>query len=94
MATDKPRGSGYFAIVSGLVLVAACVASFFLDISVLTGEMILRIWLASASLILIYWGVDRVCTGTPNRTVGQETINLVIAVAGVTVAIMGFLSTR
>lgn len=92
MATDKPKGSGYFAVISGSVLAGVFVASFFLDFSVLTGEMILRIWLASASIILIYWGIDRVCTGVPNRTVGQETINLVIAVAGVTVAIMGLLA--
>lgn len=94
MSTNKPTGSGYFAIVSGSILASACVSSFFLDISAITGEMIVRIWLASASIILLYWGFNRVNTGVSNKTIGQDTINLVIAVAGVTVAIMGMLSNR
>ena len=85
----KPTGSGYFAALCGALFVLAFVASFFVTIEQLSPERIIRAWLLFVAAILIWWGFNRVRTGRPDPTVGQDTINLVIALVGATVALLG-----
>jgi hypothetical protein len=79
----KPVGSGYFAAVSGVVLLVAFICSYFVPIDKLPPEWILRMWLLFVAAILITWGVRRVARGNKqDLTIGQETINFVIGVLG------------
>lgn len=87
----KPKGSGYFAAVCGLIFLCAFVGSFFVDVQQLTPERILRTWFAFVAAILIWWGARRVQTGSQDCTVGQDTINFVVSIVGATVAILALL---
>ncbi len=41
-----------------------------------------------ATLILLAWGINRVSKGRDDWTVGQPTINFVVGILGVTIAIL------
>jgi len=51
----------------------------------------MRAWLLFVAAILIWWGSNRVRTGQSDPTVGQDTINLVIALVGTSAALLGLL---
>jgi hypothetical protein len=91
MNGSKPKGSGYFAALCGLLFMLAFVGSFFRSVDQLSPDWIMRAWLLFVAAILIWWGSNRVRSGRPDRTVGQDTINLVIALVGTTVALLGLL---
>jgi hypothetical protein len=69
----------------------AFVGSFFRSISEVTPEAIMRAWLLFITVVLLWWGINRIQTGRPDRTVGQDTINLVVGLVGATVALLGLL---
>ena len=94
MSEPKPKGSGYFAVLCGILFVLAFVASFFVRIDQLSPDHIIRGWLFFVAAILIWWGGNRLRTGRPDPTVGQDTINLVIALVGTTVALLGLLKGK
>ncbi len=48
-------------------------------------------WFVFVAIILIGWGVNRVLNGSQDLTVGQDTINFVLAVVGGTVGLLGLL---
>jgi hypothetical protein len=85
----KPTGSGYFAAVCGILFLLALVGSLFVTVDQLSPDWILRGWLLFVAVILLGWGIKRVRTGRPDLTVGQDTINLVIALVGSTIALLG-----
>ncbi|HJU75875.1 MAG TPA: hypothetical protein VJ717_19190 [Gemmatimonadaceae bacterium] len=87
----KPQGSGYFAAFCGAFFLVAFLSSFFIRVDELSPDWIMRGWLLFVAAILMWWGRNRVRTGRPDRTVGQDTINLVIALVGTSVAILGLL---
>jgi high-affinity Fe2+/Pb2+ permease len=90
---SKPVGSGYFAAVGGVVLLAVFIFSYFVSIDKLPPEWILRTWLLFVAVILITWGVRRVAKGNKQDfTIGQETINFVIGVLGATFVLMALLN--
>ena len=94
MSEQKPKGSGYFAAICGVLFIVALVGSFFVKVDQLSPDWIIRGWLLFVAATLIWWGVNRVRTGRPDPTVGQATINLVIALVGATVALLGLLLKR
>jgi hypothetical protein len=87
----KPKGSGYFAALCGVLFTLAFVGSFFVRVDQLSPDWIMRAWLFFVAAILIWWGSNRVWTGRRDPTVGQDTIHLVIALVGTTVALLGLL---
>ena len=89
--SNKPRGSGYFAALCGVLFVLAFIGSFFVTVQQLSPEWIMRAWFLFIASVLIWWGANRALTGRPDRTVGQDTINLVIAIVGASIALLGLL---
>jgi len=87
--SDKPVGSGWFALAFGLLLVITLVASFVVDLTAVNPTFYVRAWLTFASLTLLSWGVSRIRTGARgDNRIGQETINFVVAIIAATVAIL------
>lgn len=87
---SKPIGSGKFARNIGFCFFIAAptvlvLRQFNVEIPAI---YILIGWLAAAGAILVLWGRNRIKTGDPdNKTIGMDTINMVVAILGVTFAI-------
>jgi len=88
MPGEKPRGSGIFAIIFGVLFLLALVASFQIDFTKLPREVVVRAWLLFVTAVLICWGANRVRIGGPSLTVGQATINFVVGLIGATFALI------
>ena len=88
MAKQKPKGSGWFAIASGGLFLAAFLSSFVWDLTQVSPYAVFKAWLIVASLILLGWGINRVKNGRDEWTVGQPTINFVVGIIGATIAIL------
>ena len=84
---SKPKGSGYFATAIGAVLAFTFVMSFIFNLKSISPYVLLQGWLLFAGVILLGWGINRVANSIDDWTVGQETINFVVAVVGATIAI-------
>jgi len=69
------------------------ICSFKWDLSKIPPYLLFKAWLVIAAAILLAWGVRRILTGEKNWTVGQNTINLVIAIIGATFAILAIVMT-
>ena len=86
-----PKGSGYYAVIVGILFLLAVVGSF------LSGEQdqfklwLIRAWLVFVAGGLLYWGWNRVKTGSQDLTVGQETINMANGLFGTTIALLALL---
>jgi hypothetical protein len=91
MSDPKPQGSGYFALLCGVIFFLAFVGSFAVRVDQLSPDWIARTWFLFVAAILTWWGVNRALTGRPDRTVGQSTINLVIAIVAASIALLGLL---
>src|SRR5262245_4610108 len=91
LMSEKPTGSGYFAAGCGGLFVLAFLGTFLVKVDQLSPDWIMRGWLFFVAAILLWWGADRIQNGKPDRTVGQATIHLVIALVGTTVALLGLL---
>jgi hypothetical protein len=94
MSENRPVGSGYFAATWGGLFLLAAIAS--LSDSVvhwargLSPLAILRGWCVCAGVVLIAWGVGRITSAKAdqdNKTVGQDTINFVVAILAATFAL-------
>ena len=88
MAKQKPKGSGWFAAGSGVVFLVAFICSFVWDLSKIPPYLLFKAWLLIATAILLGWGIRRIRTGRDDWTVGQNTINFVVAIIGATMAIL------
>jgi len=88
--SSRPKGSGYFAAFCGMLFMLMFIGSFYVSVDHLSADWIMRGWLLFVTLVLIGWGLNRV-RGRSDLTVGQATINLVIALVGTTVALLGLL---
>jgi hypothetical protein len=81
----KPKGSGIFAVVFGLL---ALLASFQHGLTKIPPDLLVKAWLLFVAAILIGWGANRIRVGSKNLTVGQDTINFVVAIMGATFALL------
>jgi hypothetical protein len=88
MSEPKPKGSGWFAAGAGVLFLVVFICSFVWDLSKIPPYLLFKAWLLLATVILLWWGIRRVQTGRDDRTVGQNTINFVVAIIGVTFAIL------
>jgi hypothetical protein len=92
MSDGKPVGSGYFALVSGVLFLFAFIGSFFIDRAKLDPYVALQVWLVFSAAILVVWGGVRVRTGNgSDYRIGQETLNFVVAIAAATFAIIALI---
>jgi high-affinity Fe2+/Pb2+ permease len=90
----KPAGSGYFAAICGALFAFAFAGSFFVDLDQVSPTLVMRAWFLFVAAVLLWWGINRARTGRPDATVGQDTINLVLAIAGSSIALLGLLLKR
>jgi hypothetical protein len=88
MAEPKPKGSGWFAVGSGVVFLVAFICSFKWELSKISPYLLFKAWLVIATAILLAWGARRIRTGRDDWTIGQNTINFVVAIVGATFAIL------
>ena len=93
MAKPKPKGSGWFAAGAGVIFLIAFVCSFVWDLSKIPPYLLFKVWLLIATAILLGWGIRRICKGRKDWTVGQPTINFVVAILGLTIAILAIVVT-
>jgi hypothetical protein len=93
MAKPKPKGSGWFAAGSGVVFLVVFICSFKWDLSKIPPYPLFKAWLLIATAILLGWGIRRIQAGRDDRTVGQSTINFVVAILGATIAILAIVIT-
>ena len=93
MPEQKPKGSGWFAAGSGAVFLIAFICSFIWDLTKIPPYLLFKAWLLIATAILLGWGVRRIETGRNDWTVGQNTINFVVAIVGATIAILAIVVT-
>jgi hypothetical protein len=91
---SKSKGSGYFAAASGVLFAAAFGASFVWDLQAIARNhpsLVLRLWLFIAGAILLGWGGQRVVNGDGSKGVGQDTLNFVVAIVGVSFALFAMM---
>jgi hypothetical protein len=88
MPEKKPKGSGWFSAGAGVLFLVVFFCSFKWDLSKIPPYLLFRAWLVIAGAILFVWGIRRIKTGAKDWTIGQSTINLVIAMLGATFAIL------
>lgn len=88
MPEPKPKGSGWFAVGSGAIFLVAFICSFKWDLSKIPPYLLFKAWLLIATAILLGWGARRIRTGRADWTIGQNTINFVVAILGATFAIL------
>jgi hypothetical protein len=93
MAQPKPKGSGWFAAGAGVIFLVAFVCSFVWDLSKIPSYLLFKVWLLIATAILLGWGIRRIQNGRDDWTVGQNTINFVVAILGATIAILAIVVT-
>jgi peptidoglycan/LPS O-acetylase OafA/YrhL len=91
MAEPKPKGSGWFAAGAGTLFLTAFILLFFFDPRDLDPHILFMGWLIFAAAILLIWGIKRIKKGRDDWTVGQDTINFVVAIVGATIAILTIL---
>jgi hypothetical protein len=93
MAEPKPKGSGWFAVGSGVGFLVVFFCSLNWDLSKIPPYLLFKVWLLIATAILLGWGARRIKTGRDDWTIGQSTINFVIAIVGATLAILAIVIT-
>lgn len=84
----RPKGSGYFALIFGVLFVGVLYASFAFDLRKLDPYTLFQAWLGFAAATLITWGGFRVMVGDKGWQVGQATINFVVGIIGAAIAIL------
>jgi len=90
----EPKGSGYYSVAVGLLFLGGMVASFIIDFEKTTSTvslMLLRVWLTFVAATLLYWGSNRIKTGSSDWTIGQGTIGMVNGVFASTIAILALM---
>ena len=87
----KPKGSGWFAAIFGAIFFLIFICSFVWDISNISPYILFKVWVLFSAIVLLSWGFNRIKTGRDDRTIGQSTINFVVAIIGGTFAILAIL---
>ena len=93
MAKRRPKGSGWFSVGSGVIFLVVFICSFKWDLSTIPPYLLFKVWLLIATAILLAWGTRRIRTGKDDWTIGQNTINFVIAIVGATLTILAIVVT-
>jgi hypothetical protein len=96
MAEPKPVGSGYFSVFCGCVFLAVLVGDItkLIDVTKLSPPLIIRIWFAFVTAVLLIWGASRIATGNKgDKRIGQDTINFVVSIAAATIALLGLVKS-
>jgi|SRR6516225_6271382 hypothetical protein len=85
------RANGFFTVFFGFLFLIALVFSFIgkLDLNYISPDLILRVWLGFATIILLGWGLIRICTWdqSPRWRISQPTISFVLTIIGTTIAL-------
>lgn len=89
----RPRGSGKFSFVSGLVFLAVFTTSIVTNLREVCPYQLLQGWLLFAAAILLAWGWNRIKNGRDDNTIGQNTINFVVGLVGATIALFTLVAT-
>jgi hypothetical protein len=93
MSEPKPTGSGWFSLVAGVIFLVVLLASAFTNLREVCPYTLFQAWLLFSALTLIAWGVNRVRTGRPEATIGQNTINFVVGLIAATIALFTLVAT-
>lgn len=88
----RPKGSGVFAIAFGILFAIVFATSFITDLRRIDRYVVFQAWLFIATVILVSWGANRVRSGDPGKTVGQDTINFVMGIIGATLALLALVT--
>jgi hypothetical protein len=91
MSDPKPKGSGWFAATAGAIFLIVFILLLFFDPKDIDPRILFKGWLIFAATILLVWGINRIKKGRDEWTVGQDTINFVVAIIGATIAILTIL---
>jgi hypothetical protein len=93
-STNKPIGSGIFAAVVGAAFVLF--NWFGPDISTVNRTTVFKYWVFFAGGVLGIWGLIRIVTtsATKDIRIGQDTVNLVIAIFAATFAILALVASH
>ena len=86
-----PKGSGWYALVVGLLFIGGVFGSFFTDVEKPLFLWLIRAWLFFAGGSLAYWGSVRIKNGSADMTVGQDTINMVNGVFASTIPLLALM---
>ena len=92
MRMPKPKGSGYFAAAFGALFAVTFIVSLSVKLYRLCPYYAFQGWLVFAAVTLIVWGGVRIVTGEASRRVGQDTINFVVGIVGVTIALLALVA--
>ena len=87
----KPKGSGWFSIVFGLAFLLTFLGSSRYDYTKIAPQDLFESWLLFIALVLIFWGIDRVKHGQNSLRIGQPTINFIVAIMGITFALLALI---
>ena len=88
---SRPKGSGWFAAIFGMLFLVALVCSNYVDIVKISPIHIFRVWLFFSAAVLIVWGCQRIKKGKDSNKVGQSTIQFVVAFVAVTLTILSLI---
>ena len=92
---NRPLGSGIFAMFMGLIFFTVYynlqLGIFKLTLHDIQPEFLLKIWLIFSFVVLGGWGFNRILNSDGRWIVGQDTIKLVLAFMGATIAIISLL---
>lgn len=87
----NPKGSGYFSLFFSIIFLFAFIGSFVYDFTVLNSYLVFQTWLIFTATILFIWGFSRVKGVNNDWKIGQPTINFVVGMIGVTIALLRLL---
>jgi hypothetical protein len=94
--TSKPAGSGWFSLVLGVAFIVVVVVFALLGKrakDVVDPDLLLAVWMIGSGAIMGIWGLQRIIRTTAKRNyqIGQETINLCVAIIAVTFTILAII---
>lgn len=91
---NRPKGSGALSLGAGLGFVAIFIWSLFEDFSTVDPYVLFQAWLVIGGVIMIWWGAQRLAHADQNWRVGQDTINFVVGITAVTLALLTLVSEK
>jgi hypothetical protein len=85
-----PKGSGLFAVCFGIIswIIAIWFCASNANICDLSDNHLLVLWLVASGFLGVYWGVGRILSFKNWRLVGQDTMTFILAMLGITFAII------
>lgn len=94
--TSKPAGSGWFSLILGVALILVVVVMASLGRrakDVVDPDQLLAAWMIGSGAIMGIWGLQRIIRTTAKRDyqLGQNTINVCVAIIAVTFTILAII---